>query len=214
MRNITHKFLKIFGTIALLVLTNEAVFSSCKPELELNTRIVSVEFVEKSDSKTSYEIKLQADITNIGKTTVFISNRTPWLSFTKVSASKVGLTDRTLYSFLALPSNSLSKKWEEFRGEVDKDIPPRNHFDYLKPGDSRTLDLETIVILENVDIENLQNLGELWFQIEILLWYPNIEPVESRDERLFGKSLQKRWKKQGCLRLDALASKPIRMDLN
>lgn len=217
--------IKIKSALILIILANILVFASDVPDVELKGKVQSIEFDSEDSSTISFNIVIQMEFINKSIRPILLSKREPWLNSKFISSSINNLSNKKyMYSFTAYPSNDVSSKWEEYRKELDKNAPPQEHIRSVLPNETWQFNVDSVIEINKiaakgggswneVDWSGIKSSPELWLQLEINLWFSNIEPVASRKEKKFGKKLREQWEKYGYLWLDDIVSQPIQLDL-
>jgi hypothetical protein len=206
--------------------------------LKLSGRIINFEVEERNDS-VALSINVNLSLRNVSKKPVLLTISSypassayfiPDNSFMSICSrisgvSTTGRDERFLYSSCRLPSIEAPPDWESIRSEFDKSAPPQNRIKVLKSEEtfefpaSLLFRFPTKRDLDSVDRDNalwgeIKEAKSLSLQLTYRIWSLELEKRSSRrEQRSFGKTLQRRWKKYGYLWLDDIVSERIVLEL-
>lgn len=227
----------ICGCILLLmVLACSQSLDAAEPMI-LSGRITNVIKEEKGDSVV-LSLALTMSFQNVSEKPILLTvssypKSSPYYipdnSFMSICAKVTGMleaAEKILYSSCSLPSIEGTSDWQNIRKEFDRKIPPQHRIKFLNPGQSFEFESRVRVsFLREQDPYSVNRENALWNEIVAAkclvlrmtyrIWSLELEPRSGdRNDRPFGKELQKRWKDYGYLWLEDINSQPIEIQLN
>lgn len=223
MKNIINHLISYKIVLIVTVLSaNVFVLAVDTPSVELKGKIKSVKLNSEDKSYISFDLVINMEFINKSDVPILLSKREIWLNSKFITSSLKDFSDKKyLYESTMYPSNYNSPKLEKYRQQINIITPPQEYFRYISPNNSWCFNIDTVIEIPKKSGESLYKMSwneiksssQLWMQLEVNFWYSNIEPVEFREEKRFGKKLRKQWEKYGYLWLDDVKSEPILLDL-
>jgi hypothetical protein len=199
----------------------------------LRGRVERVE-VGTADSPSKYAttpvaITLELSITNTGTDPLIFLQRDPECHQAVIgrNADELDVRNRQYLAYSGRSSSEVtSAKWASLRRSLDKPSPPSALTRTLKPGETLRFDGWIRIDLANdpkmyaslgnrsESLSRLQELSPVLLQVRCEAWPHYLEGADTQRQNLvFGRELQLRWKAAGLLWLDEIYSEPITLDL-
>ena len=208
---------------------NLSAIRAQNPPVELTGKIKSLKLVRENDRSIEFGLKIELEFHNQSDRPVWLSKRKPWEISVYLASSVENLARREyLYRAGGGAANDVAARWDRYRRKLDRPAPPKKHFREVLP--NRSWRFETAIGISltkivdhgngfsfdawnNINWAEINALPELWLRLNVPLWFSNIEAIDDREEKRFGKKLRRQWARDGFLWLDDLQSEPLRLDL-
>ena len=206
----------------MLISHSQSLFAQ---KLRLTGKISNLRMTEEPKSvEFSYDVELA--FTNIGNVPILLlKSDFPLLC---IDREVYGLpadetSERRLWSFSTVPSIGATPDWQNIKKTLDSETPPSNIIKEIEVGKSIVFNAKEWLYFkkekdkyfrsENFTWNEIKAAKSLSIRLKYRIWSLDFE-VSPREEKKFGKKLQKRWSEYGYLWLEDIRSEPIPLDLN
>ena len=222
----TWRLRSMLGVMLLCIFSAEAQNNGTPQQkgLSLRGRIQSMT-IEQDKSEDYVILRLKYELTNTRSTPIIRwKHQDPTFTGLSLARSQRFEREDIIHSYQGGPSIDTSQVWTDMQKALDKEYPPSDQTDFIKPSASLSFYSKVTIVcpkkavpglLYEPSLRELEAIGKIWLRVYYEAWSLNLEPdALRRKDRDFGHALQRRWEQFGQLWLDDIYSDPIMLDLN
>ncbi|GIU81257.1 MAG: hypothetical protein KatS3mg006_0321 [Pyrinomonadaceae bacterium] len=213
-----------FAILSIILISHsQSLFAQ---KLQLTGKISNLKMTETPKTvEFSYDVELT--FTNIGNVPILLL-KSDFLLLC-IDREIYGIPanekdERKLWSFSTFPSIGVTPDWRNIKKTLDAKAPPSSIIKRVNVGESIVFygkewfyfnkEKDKYFKPENFTWNEIKDAKSLSLRLTYRIWSLDFETSSPREEKKFGKKLQKRWRKYGYLWLDDIVSEPVPLDLS